>query len=211
MKSPTCIIKKITHFGMCFFLLSCNSQIKSNKELVEFVDSPESGLSMSHLLNGNTITCSIKPPVYILLKEKAKEQPLNDVVLLTKEIIDASDGLYFNLEISNSSNSDPLKSNLKSEQEYFSRLQSIEFDLPNYLTVVQGSDTLKNIFSVYERDYGVSGKILVNLAYKRSISNLKEQPIVITFKDNILGTGDSRFEFSGNTIYKVEQLKTKSI
>lgn len=189
------------------FALSCKEEL-SNRRYISYLDDESNGLIVIQNNEGVKISCEFKTPEYILLKEKSKETSnLDSIKLLQKEVMEFENLSYFKLKLLSNSSNDFLKSNLQSESEYFSRLQYLQSNIIRDLFLVIKNDTFNCYFCEFERDYGLSGLVTLNLGFNIKNNSLFNSDFTFIFNDSKLGLGLNVFQFKKDNLIAIPYYK----
>jgi hypothetical protein len=116
---------------------------------------------------------------------------------------------YFIFKIGlNGTNSDILNYNLKSNSEYNQRVDYYAFYFPQDIILVQGTDTLRCIDSHFERTYGLTPYITLNLVFPESdaTANMGKQ---IIYDDVIFNNGKIKLSIPEEIIKKIPILSNR--
>src|SRR5690606_6843962 len=99
-----------------------------------------------------------KPIEYMLYKK-------NNDSLRSKDFEDLH---YFDFTLSHKNLTEYLKINLQEKEDYYHRLKYFSFDIQNDLSLVDGKDSSKCVFSHFERTYGITPYIKIVLAFDKN-------------------------------------------
>jgi hypothetical protein len=214
-KLPKClrkstIIKLLNSFAL-FSLISiicgCGGNY-TNVDYVRYFGDESNGLIISNNIDGVKITCEFKTPEYILLREKSKEISTLDSIKLSEQEISELDNVYFlKLKFSSSANKDFLKSKIQNESEYFSRLQYLQSNIAKDLVLISDKDTLNCSFSEFERDFGLSGKVTLNLGFLKEGVQTSVDDLTLIFNDQKFNLGVQKFTFLKKNIIAIPKYK----
>lgn len=82
-----------------------------------------------------------------------------------------------------------LQYELTSEEEYKRRVEYYSFHINNDIKLVSKTDTLKCLFSTFERTYGVSPDITINCYFEKPKANNLSSGYTIVFEDRYFNCG----------------------
>lgn len=82
-----------------------------------------------------------------------------------------------------------LQLDLSSEEQYKQRVEYYSFKINNDLKMVYGTDTLKCLFSTFERTYGLSPEITINCYFEKPKMLDHKDEYTIVFDDKIFNCG----------------------
>ncbi len=99
---------------------------------------------------------------------------------------------FFTLDIKTKNSSDLLKYNLVEQEEYFQRIEYYSFRIKNDLYLATETDTIHPILYHFERDYGLTPRVKVNLAFESQDSIFNDK---IIYYDRIFNKDYIYFSF----------------
>lgn len=197
---------KATIVCIAFLLLHFQSCKPKNRiiEYVGYVDNAKNGLIQEKAVGDIKLICSYKPSEYILINEKVKDiEHLDSIKISNDEIVNIENVVFFKLDLVSNSKKDFLKSGIKSESQYFSRLQYLISNVKDDLIVRVGKDTLSCLFSELERDYGLTKKVTLNLGFSNENIISKDEDLELIFYDRGFGLGNQIFKFNKTVLANV--------
>lgn len=123
------------------------------KEYVQFVRSEEGGLKQFVKKGNFTFEIQFKPLDYVALMEQKDKATFATISKRKKEL----NGLqYYNIKIQSNHGENVLKSGISEEKEYYNRLNYLSTFLKQDVRIIQGTDTLKPVLYLFERNYGLA-------------------------------------------------------
>ncbi|MBA4241928.1 MAG: hypothetical protein C0448_14475 [Sphingobacteriaceae bacterium] len=165
--------------------MSCEKTKLSPNDYVNWVEDNDNGLNVSKDFKGISFHVLYKPVNYIVAKEF-----LNGGVKKNetgKRITELGNMQYVTLRINVSNSNEVLGANLKSQNEYYERLEYYMNNIQDDLMLIEDKDTLPCLLSHFERNYGLAPYNDIVLAFGESINKSADKLIV--FNDRVFGTG----------------------
>lgn len=116
---------------------------------------------------------------------------------------------YFKVKIGCVNKSqDILRKDVKSEEEYFQRIEYYSFKFQNDLKLIVAQDTFPCILSQFDRTYGLTPTIDIACMFEKKNSIENEcSDFNFEFYDNYFNCGIVKFVFDGNEICNLPNLK----
>jgi hypothetical protein len=149
--------KIIIYITIGYALTACTSSL-TKKEYVKWIETPENGLKKNKTVEGFYYEIQYKPVAYIVIKKNSDSITVKDYEALH----------YIDLELSHKDFPELMKLGLEQQEDYYHRLKYYSFDIQNDLTLIDGQDTMKCVFSHFERTYGILPYIKIVAAFEKS-------------------------------------------
>lgn len=189
-------------------LLSCNFRTLKPGVYVTFIKNPDNGLHQVQSEGSIHFDVQYKPLDYVcLLQNNSKHISKDQLKKLKAEF----DGLiYFNFSITGSIASEIYKVQTEDTAEFKQRVNYLSFHANKDFWLLSGVDTLKCVIYHVEKNYEITSRTDVVLAFE-PINRKNENKIGLLqfyFRDNVFNTGLHEFEFSENALLSIPSLKT---
>lgn len=180
-------------FFFFFFLFGCTKEL-STKDFIQFIHLSE--MTNKKVKEGDyLIQVTYLPSSYMALLE-SKNLDKKDLLQnynLNKEHFE--NALYFKLEISLLDGGSVLTSNLESEEEYYSRIYYLNYQLQEDLFIrTSDKKVIRPILSSFQNTHGIKPSVSVLLAFPKSLYPSKAELI---FNDKV-------FSKSSEIIYQFD-------
>jgi hypothetical protein len=206
--------KAILDIGLILCLLfvsACTSNSAPKKEAtIEVVDGYVSYEDypawVAHLNNGLSKTKEIsafkyaiqyKPIEYILSKK-------NKDTLVASDFEDLH---YIDLTLSHADYPAYLKIDLVAKNDYYARLKYFSFEIQNDLKLIDGADTLKCVFSHFERTYGITPYIKIVTAFEKNPTSKND--LYFTYHDQLFNNGIIILPVKQKALKNIPKIKNK--
>jgi hypothetical protein len=185
-------------------------------DYMKWFESENNGVRVNKKIGKFAFSALYKPYEYLALQE-LKSGGVNRKVLDEKKA--EYEGLqYFTFRISvDSQNEELLKVDLKSDKEYYSRIEYFSFDMQNDIRLIDGVDTLNCSLFHFERVYGLAPYATFVLgfpltkaetsdrtAYKKTA--LKDKTLL--YEDKIFGSGNIYMTITAENLNAIPELLT---
>lgn len=167
------------------FLVSCKKATLSHVDYINWVENEDNGLNVGKEFKDINYQILYKPVSYIVAKELVNGGIKNNEV--ATRIKELGDMQYATLRIKVANSNEVMGANIKSQNEYYERLEYFMNNIQNDLVLIEDKDTLPCLLAHFERSYGLSPYNNFVLAFGKSIN--KKADKLIVFDDNIFGTG----------------------
>lgn len=187
----------------------------SSVEYMKWIEDAENGIKVNKTIGNFTYSALYKPYEYLALIDLKKDSPTKQEV--NKVINEYNDYQYFTFRITaNDQNTELLKVNLHSEDDYYSRIEYFSFKMQNDLKLIEGTDTLNCVMFHFERIYGLAPYATFVIGFpltKAEEQNIKNgKKIVyndktIKFTDNIFGAGNVYINMKAENLNRIPKLE----
>ena len=178
------------------FVESLTSLFSSKKEqltlnaadYISWCENKENGLIAERQLGNFSFSTFYKTIPYQALKESMSIDSLTEKEF-NKTVKEYGDMQYFSFRITDiKGNQELLKANLKSESEYYARIEYLSFKMQDNFKLIEGKDTLKCSMYHFERVYGLAPYATFVLGFPRSKdSDVSSKSLV--YEDNLFNSG----------------------
>lgn len=175
-------------------LVSCSSELTKN-EYVNWIESPENGIKKVRTLDGFKYAIQYKPIEYIILKKN------KDAVKTS----DYEDLHYIDLELSHTDFPEFMKLGLEEKEDYYHRLKYYSFDIQNDLKLIDGKDTMRCVFSHFERTYGILPYIKIVTAFEKSKNQGGDK--TFSYDDKIFNKGIINIKIKDQALKNIPEIK----
>lgn len=168
--------------------VSARSILKENSyypdELIKHVNNLDNIYTYQKSIGEFKYYLKFTPLDYIILKEFGDSVSKKDFIERKNEI---SDFDYFTFVISIQNFKDePLRFNLTNQEDYYKRLSYLANEIGKDLKYFNGVDTVDCSIFHFERTFGVSQYLTVNLAFEKSNGKMDR---VLFFEDHLFNNG----------------------
>jgi hypothetical protein len=182
--------------------VSCKSK-KSPAEFIKWVSNCESCNHNKKTIGEYTFEFIYIPAAYFVLVNQKDPSSIAE-----EELSEGLEGLngvqHYQLKISSGSK-DLLKHRLTSEEEYYERISYYSGLVEKDIMLIDGKDTLECLFCHFERNYGLTPFIHLNLAFKDINGSVCSKTLV--FNDVVFGNGPVMIKISSESLKKIPALK----
>jgi len=185
----TAAVQKIKNqilLGASLLLLCACNQAKEPGAYIRWVEDQSHGLVVQKEIDDIEYTLVYKPCNYILAKEyETQALRASQFGQRRKEL----EGMqYFTLKLKSTKDQELLRAGIRSENDYYARLEYFMSGMQNDLCLVQGKDTLPCLMHHYERSYGLSPYNNIVLAFENKPASAGEDKLLV-YDDKVLGSG----------------------
>lgn len=174
-------------------IVSCQGITKD--EYIKWIEDNDHGLNKTKTISDFNYSIQYKPIEYILYKKN------NDSL----KIKDFDDLHYIDLTLAHKDYSEYLKINLKEKEDYYHRLKYFSFDIQNDLSLVDGKDSSKCVFSHFERTYGITPYIKIVLAFDKNKESTND--LFFVYHDHIFNNGIISIPIERKNINNIPKIK----
>lgn len=195
--------KNIVTVFILLFLNSCVKTELTPTEYIEWIENEENGLNTSKSFDDISFHLLFKPVDYIIAKELLnKGIKKEDVFKRSKELGDMQ---YFTLRIKSLKSNELLKAGIKSENEYYQRLEYFMGYMQNDLYLIEGKDTIPCGMNHFERNYGLAPYNNFIIAFSKTINSNEDK--IFVYDDKVLGTGKVMMKIEAKDINNIPSIK----
>jgi len=195
------------YFGvfLLFTVVSCRVKELKPFEYVKWIDDDANGLNVKKEIGEYEFSVIYKPLEYIVLMETKDQNIKKD--FLQKRMKELGNMQYFTFRVKSKKNREIMRAGIKSENEYYSRLEYFVSDAQDDISLIEGKDTLSCLLYHFERNYGVSPSNSIVLGFEKDrLENSYDKTLV--FNDHVLGVGPICLTLKNNDINKLPALIT---
>ncbi len=178
---------------------------------VSWIESDANGLKVRKKIGDFTFAIFYKPLAYLALSELNKDSTTE--TNLQKKIKEYEGLQYFSFRISaEKQQKELLKVNLKSDEEYYSRIEYLSFTMQNDLKLIEGKDTLNCVLYHFERVYGLAPFATFVLGFpltereEKSPSNKFFTDKTFLYEDNVFGSGNIYMNIKKESLNRIPEL-----
>jgi len=194
----------ITLVGLLTLLtISCGKEELRPSDLIRWVENEENGLVQRQNFQEYFFEAKYKPLDYVVSIEGRTDDLSESKYTDIKSELEGLQYVDLNIgPLSKSGNA--LSGDLKSEEEYFERLDYFVTYAQQDIFLVQGKDTLLPKLYHFERNYGLAPKNTLLLGFQNGST---EADRYLYIDDQILGVGRVKFLFENSRIKSTPTLK----
>ena len=160
-------------------------------EYMNWVENTKNGLKVEKEIGDFNFSALYKPYEYLTIMEHKNEKISGKIL---KEGIKEYEGMqYFTFKItSNNQQKELLKVGIREDQEYYSRLEYLSFEMQKDFKLIEGKDTLDCALYNYERVYGLAPYATMVLGFPLTQQSAKgsQQDKTILYTDKLFGAGN---------------------
>jgi hypothetical protein len=169
-------------------------------------ENKENGLIADKQIGNFSFSAFYKTNAYQALKESIDLDSLNETEF-NKTLNEYGDMQYFSFRITDTKgNQELLKTNLKSESEYYARIEYLSFKMQDNFKLIDGTDTLKCSLYHFERVYGLAPYATFVLGFPKSkTSEINGKSLV--YEDNLFNNGLIYLNIDKETLTNLPKLK----
>jgi len=191
-------MKLLFSLGLIFLLVSCTKKLSIEAYKEWFVENKS---TLSQKFNHGDYSYELQYiPVEIVLLRNNKEATVEE---LKSKLIENQSYQYYNLKISSKSNSNFLKANLASKEEYYQRIAYYTTYAQSDIQLLDGTDTLSCMMYHFERNYGIQPHHTVLLGFTKSGDGVNDKTLL--YNDQALGA-KVRLKIKAEQLKKIPEL-----
>jgi len=166
-------------------LCSCGKKNLSTADYVSWVENESNGLSVTKSFEDIKYRLLYKPVDYILAKELINNAiEKNEIESRKKELGSMN---YFTLRIESTTSNELMRVNIKSEDEYYHRLEYFMSYMQDDIYLVDGTDTISPNLFHFERNYGLAPFNDFVLGFTKASEKVND--LYLIYNDQVLETG----------------------
>lgn len=200
MKSSLLIL-----FFLIVFFSSCSEKNLETADFVTWVEDEGNGLSVTKKFDNINYRLLYKPIDYIVAKELINNAiKKNEIESRKKELGNMN---YFTLRIESKTSEELMRVNIKSEDEYYHRLEYFMGYMQDDIYLVDGTDTISPSLFHFERNYGLAPFNDFVLGFNKSKKDV--QDLYFIFNDQVLGTGKISIKVNKENISDIPNIIIK--
>jgi len=185
---------------------SKQAELMPVKDYVQWVQNTGNGFRKEKTIKDLTFSAQFKPYEYIVCLEEKQHELADSIV--KKRVSELKDMQYYDLRISlNNAQSELLKHDLSSAQQYQERVNYFAFGMQRDIQLVEGTDTLPCAMYHFERSFDVSPVSVFLLGFPIRNGETPEDKTLLVY-DRIFNTGLIKFTFSKKELKNLPKLKT---
>lgn len=184
----------------CFF--SCNKKKLNVDDFIFWVEDESNGLSVAKNFDDIKFRLLYKPVDYIIAKELTNNTlKKNEIESRKKEL-----GImnYFTLRIESKKSEELMRVNIKSEDEYYHRLEYFMSYMQDDIYLVDGMDTISPSLFHFERNYGLAPFNDFVLGFNKI--NKTPEDLYFIYNDKVLGTGKINMKINKEDISEIPNI-----
>jgi hypothetical protein len=176
-------------------------------DYMHWVENKNNGLLIEKNIGEITFSALYKPYPYLATME-LRNDSINEKKI--KEKIKEYEGLqYFTFKIAaNDQQRELLKVNMRSEGDYYSRLEYFSFEMQHDFKLIEGKDTLDCALYHFERVYGLApyATMVLGFPLTKAGEQKQYQNKTISYTDKIFGAGKVNMTFKGENLNRLPEL-----
>lgn len=175
------------------------------RDYCHWVQNSANGLNVKKTIGDFQFALQYKPCAYIALMQDKKDSIAKAVV---DERVKKMDGLqYYTFTITTNTGEELMRTGIKSETEYYDRLDYIESMMQNDFSLIDGKDTLPCVLFHFERNYNIAPFNNFLLGFELTKDGATQTNKTVLYDDHLLGTGPVLITVSGDDIAALPNLK----
>jgi len=183
--------------------VGCSKETLKPSELINWVNDSENGLIQKQIINDFDFEVLYKPTDYVIALEGRTDQLTEEAYSELKSSV--GEMQYLDLKIKSAAeNTDALSGAIKSQDDYYERLDYFVTYAYQDIQLVQGEDTLSPLIYHFERTYGLTPYNTILLGFEKTESP-GDRTLIID--DQVLGIGRVKFVFDEEKINETPTLK----
>jgi len=190
-----------------FLFISCGTSIKSEKELLKWINNPKNGLVKRSTVNNFTLTMKYMPPAYLAFNEMVKDG--HDKPEKFKEYLEIfKRSRTFLMSIENKTGSDASTYDVYTMGDYKQRIEQLNFNMKKaFVLKTSSKKEFSPVLTTLENLYEIGNKKLIYMVFSDAENEILEsETIDIRFEDTFLDTGISHFLFQTENLDKLPKL-----
>ena len=185
-------------------LHSCQQEYTA-VEYKQWIESEGSGLHKQKEVGGMLFDVQYQTPEYMVILNKGPlEFESCDLETELDNYGDESHRLIFTIDNSEAGIA-PLEYGIVSENEYYGRIQYLNSEVSKDFFMLAGTDTLPCRFAHFERDFGISPTMRLNLAFDKNPTPMEED-MQLCFEDRLFNNGLIKFTFDQDDLNDLPEL-----
>jgi hypothetical protein len=189
---------------LCIGCINDKPSTVTCSELNAWIKDEENGLSISRNIDDLEYSLTFLPSALLVLRDGIQPENTNawDSAMYSK-----NDIMCFLLRYRiNSSNTDVLKYNLHSEQEYYSRSNYLSFGLDKDVWLEIDNRKINCALHQFVPHYGISPEAEVILTFPKQ-STPFDSNIIVVLNDQLYGAGILKFEFESSVFNNIPTIQ----
>lgn len=171
---------------------------KTKREnLLDLFKEANGNLTESKIIEDFEFKLTYKPHLVMIIQDK---DSIPDIETIKSEALQYENLHYMTLSIKNKTwNSELLKFNAGSPEEYSERINYYSFRCQNDLYFIEDKDTLKGAFVNFERAFDISPVLNITIAFERKRKG-PYHDLSFVYDDKIFNNGKIKFELNSELI-----------
>jgi hypothetical protein len=195
--------------AICLLLFSCTKNQLTPAAFLKYINDPENGLSKERKIEALNIKLKYLPPGYLAYKE------YKDIGVKGQQQLDSIQKLYANsltfvMELSpeDQKAQDVMLQDIQSEEEFKERVNTMNFNMKEFLELEIEGKTLSPTIANLENIYGLKNSRKIIIVFPVEIEKIKKgKNLKFTYVDEIYATGVNNFEFLSDDLVNVPSIK----
>lgn len=179
--------------------IGCSKSSVSVSEYFTYIKNPNNGLLRESEFSDYRMAVQYKPAEYGALLNLGPST-ISDSTF-KEETRNLSSWSCFEVRFSGKDGNEFLKSGIRSENEYFFRVEHLSSRIIEDFKLVTAGDTLDCAIHHYERNYGLTQEAVVHLAFVAEEQNKND--LLLIYNDRFLDVGQVKFRFKANDLRKI--------
>jgi hypothetical protein len=197
------VISKIVVAFLLFYISGCTPSKVNREQFLLYIQDPDNGLALKEEINDWVIELKYLPAEYFLLTQIDNNYLNDSIVNATR--IENQDSKYFLLTISNRLNKSSLNKDVNSITEFNERMNKLMIDVPQSVTYITSSNTLKCSMHTIERSYNLSSAQNILLTFEVP-ENIKQEDFSICWNDQIFNFGKVYFQYKAKDFKNIPSI-----
>jgi len=180
-----------------------NNQKVNPTEYLQWSENPENGMIAEKTIDDLSFSAFYKTPEYLVLKEFGNGEITKPE--FDKKIKDYEGMQYFSFKIQDiKDEKELLRKGLKSEQEYYSRIEYFSFKMQKDFKLIEGTDTLNCLLFHFERSYGLAPNAVFTMGFEPGKNKTSTKSIL--YQDNVFNVGNIYLTIKDKDLVKLPNL-----
>lgn len=186
---------------ICLILLACK-KVYSPLDYKNWIESELNGLRKNKTIGKISYELQYETPEYKILMIKGPVQIGKcDIAEETKPY----SGLHcFNFTITTFNGVNPVKFDLKSQEEFYARQEYLNSNIQNdFFLLNENKDTVKCVFAHSEREFGIAPHLKIDLAFEKQEQS---ENFKFCYNDRMFNNGMIKFSFDSKLLNDLPEL-----
>lgn len=193
-------MRHIIYIAVLLMIVGCSSPLKKESELYHWINQTENGLIKNRIVSGYSLTAKYLPTELLTYKELKSLGSGADKVDSIYQV--NKNSVTFLLTIGPDENTnqdfDIMKAGITSYEEYNKRVQKMNFELGEYLSLRTANGEYYPVLFDVENIYGLSKSRTISIVFtplEKNSELLQAEKYDLVFNDQIFNTGVNHFVF----------------
>lgn len=187
-------------------ITGCGKPEVDYKTYVQWIENENNGLYVQKNVGEYEFSALYKPLDYVVAKELVNGALNKSRVMARKKELGSMQ--YLNLKIRSTHDNELLKAGIRSENEYYQRLEYFMSYMQSDIYMIDGKDTLDCLLFHYERNFGLApyNTFVLGFNMPSEITATTPYDKTLVYDDKVLGTGKIMLKIDKNELENMPQI-----